>query len=44
MAKPEKIRIGDLLVQDKAISQEQLREALELQKRSGRRLGRVLVE
>jgi MSHA biogenesis protein MshE len=44
MAKPEKIRIGDLLVQEKIISQEQLKQALELQKRSGRRLGRVLVE
>jgi MSHA biogenesis protein MshE len=44
MAKPEKVRIGDLLVQDKVISQEQLRQALEAQKRSGRRLGRVLVD
>ena len=44
MARPEKIRIGDLLIQEKLISQEQLRFALEQQKRSGRKLGRVLIE
>ena len=44
MARPEKIRLGDLLVQQKLISQEQLATALEKQKASGRKLGRVLVE
>ena len=44
MARPEKIRLGDLLVQQRLISQEQLMEALEKQKKSGRKLGRVLVE
>ena len=44
MARPEKIRIGNLLVQEKLISQEQLDLALEQQKRSGRKLGRVLIE
>ncbi len=44
MARPEKIRIGNLLVQEKLISQEQLAIALEQQKRSGRKLGRVLIE
>jgi MSHA biogenesis protein MshE len=44
MARPEKVRIGNLLVQDKLISQEQLVLALEEQKRSGRKLGRVLIE
>ena len=44
MARPEKIRLGDLLVQQKLISQEQLSEALEKQRQSGRKLGRVLVE
>jgi len=44
MARPEKIRIGNLLVQEKIISQEQLMLALEQQKRSGRKLGRVLIE
>jgi MSHA biogenesis protein MshE len=36
--------MGDLLVQQKLISQEQLQFALEQQKRSGRKLGRVLVD
>ncbi len=44
MARPEKIRLGDLLVQQKIIAQEQLILALEQQKRSGRKLGRVLVD
>ncbi len=44
MGRPEKIRLGDVLVAQKAISQDQLRVALEQQKKSGRRLGRVLVE
>jgi MSHA biogenesis protein MshE len=38
----EKIRLGDLLVQQKIISQEQLRTAVEEQKRTGLKLGRVL--
>jgi len=42
--RPERIRLGDLLVQQKLISQEQLRGALEDQGRSGRKLGRVLIE
>src|ERR1039457_4647912 len=44
MARPEKIRLGDLLVQQKLISQDQLKFGLEQQKRSGRKLGRVLVD
>ncbi|HYR34324.1 MAG TPA: ATPase, T2SS/T4P/T4SS family [Burkholderiales bacterium] len=44
MGRPEKIRLGDVLVAQKLISQEQLKQALEAQKRSGRRLGRVLVD
>ncbi len=44
MARPEKIRLGDLLVQQNVITPEQLRLALDEQKRSGRKLGRVLVE
>ncbi len=44
MARPEKIRLGDLLVNQKLISMEQLSFALEQQKRSGRKLGRVLVD
>ncbi len=44
MARPEKIRLGDLLVQQKLISLDQLQFALEQQKHSGRKLGRVLVD
>jgi MSHA biogenesis protein MshE len=44
MARPEKVRLGDLLIQEKLISQDQLKFALEQQKRSGRKLGRVLVD
>ena len=44
MARPEKVRLGDLLVQQKLISLEQLQFVLEQQKRSGRKLGRMLVD
>ena len=44
MGRPEKIRLGDLLIAQKIISQEQLGLALDTQKKSGRRLGRVLIE
>jgi MSHA biogenesis protein MshE len=44
MGRPEKIRLGDILVGQKIVSQENLRMALDQQKRSGRKLGRVLVE
>jgi MSHA biogenesis protein MshE len=44
MARPEKIRLGDMLVQQNLVTGEQLKLALEEQKRSGRKLGRVLVE
>jgi len=40
----KKIRIGDLLVQHKVISENQLNNALAIQKKSGRKLGRVLIE
>ncbi len=39
-----RVRIGDLLVEHKIISEAQLGEALREQKKSGRKLGRVLVE
>jgi MSHA biogenesis protein MshE len=42
--RPERIRLGDLLLQQKLISQEQLKGALEDQSRSGRKLGKVLIE
>nr|MBA2690782.1 Flp pilus assembly complex ATPase component TadA [Burkholderiales bacterium] len=44
MARPEKVRLGELLVQQKLITEEQLKLALEEQKRSGRKLGRVLID
>ena len=40
----KKIRIGDLLVEHKVISNEQLMAALKDQKTSGRKLGKVLIE
>jgi MSHA biogenesis protein MshE len=42
--RPARVRLGDVLVSQKAISQEQLKLALEEQKRSGRKLGRALVD
>jgi len=46
MALPDKIRLGDLLVQQNLISQNQLESALKQQQQqsSRRKLGRVLVE
>ncbi len=44
MSRRQKIRIGDLLVQHKLISEAQLQEALAEQKNSGRKLGRLLVD
>ena len=40
----EKLRLGDVLVQQQLISQEQLQQALELQRGTGKRLGRLLIE
>jgi len=44
MTRPEKVRLGEILVQQKLLSEEQLGLALAEQKRSGRKLGRVFVE
>ncbi|NMM37554.1 MAG: Flp pilus assembly complex ATPase component TadA [Glaciimonas sp.] len=44
MARPEKIRLGEILLQQKLLSEEQLQLALSEQKRTGRKLGRVFVE
>jgi MSHA biogenesis protein MshE len=43
-ARSEKLRLGQILVQQKRITEEQLSAVLEEQKRLGRRLGRVLVD
>jgi len=44
MARPEKVRLGEILVQQKLLSEDQLGLALQDQKRTGRKLGRVFVE
>ena len=44
MAFPEKIRLGDLLLQMKLISEDQLAYALEQQKHAELKLGRILVD
>ena len=40
----KKIRIGDALVRDGIITEEQLKKALEMQKGSGRKLGETLID
>ncbi len=44
MARPEKIRLGEILLQQELMTQAQLEFALSEQKRTGRKLGRVFVE
>ncbi len=44
MGRPEKIRLGEILVQQKLLTAEQLKTALDEQKKTGRRLGRVFIE
>ena len=44
MAKLKKIRLGDLLVQHEIITEDQLQEALQAQKSSGKKLGQIFTE
>jgi len=44
MARPAKIRLGELLVQQNLLTEEQLKLALDQQKKTGQKLGRVIVE
>lgn len=44
MSRPQRFRLGDLLVQDKLITDEQLTQALGEQRSSGRKLGQVLID
>jgi MSHA biogenesis protein MshE len=44
MARPERIRLGDLLVQQGLITAAQLDEALVAQRSTGRKLGRVFID
>jgi len=43
-AKPPRLRLGDVLVQQRLVSEQQLQEALEEGKQTGKRLGRLLNE
>jgi len=43
-ARAEKLRLGQILIQQKLLSEEQLKSALQEQKQLGRRLGRVLTD
>jgi len=42
--RPAKLRLGDVLVQQRLISQEQLLQTLALQKQTGKKMGRLLIE
>ncbi len=44
MARPEKIRLGDMLIQQGLLTQDQLSDALAEQKATGRKLGRIIVD
>jgi len=44
MARPAKVRIGEILVQQKLVTEEQVGLALEQQKKSGRKLGRIFID
>ena len=44
MPPPQKIRLGDLLIQQGLLTDEQLKIALDEQRRTGRKLGRVFVD
>ncbi len=44
MGRPEKIRLGEILLQQKLLTAENLTAALEEQKRSGRKLGRIFID
>ncbi|MDP1524049.1 MAG: ATPase, T2SS/T4P/T4SS family [Methylotenera sp.] len=44
MARPEKIRLGEILVQQNLITADDLDKSLEEQKRTGRKLGRIFVD
>ena len=44
MGRPEKIRLGEILLQQKLLTDDQLKAALDEQKRSGRKLGRIFID
>ncbi len=44
MARPEKIRLGEILVRQQMLTEAQLMAALDEQKRTGKKLGRVFID
>jgi MSHA biogenesis protein MshE len=44
MARPEKVRLGDMLIQQGLLTQQQLMDSLAEQKATGRKLGRIIVD
>ena len=44
MGRPEKIRLGEILLQQKLLTEDKLKAALDEQKRSGRKLGRIFID
>ncbi|MEW6703925.1 MAG: GspE/PulE family protein [Pseudomonadota bacterium] len=44
MARPERVRLGDLLVREQLLTDEQVGQALAEQKKSGRKLGRIFID
>jgi len=42
--RPQKLRLGDVLVQQELITEAQLQQALELQRSTGKKLGRLLID
>lgn len=44
LKRPEKLRLGDVLINQKLISQEQLQKILDLQRTTGKKMGRLLIE
>ena len=44
MPRPEKVRLGEILLQQGLLTEQQLQAALDEQKKSGRKLGRVFVD
>jgi MSHA biogenesis protein MshE len=40
----QKMRLGDVLLQQRLISQEQLQQTLDLQRKTGKKMGRLLIE
>jgi len=44
MGRPEKVRLGEILIQQKLLTEDKLKLVLDEQKKTGRRLGRVVVE